>query len=127
MKNFILLTLLFLTGCYKPGGGGSIHTPPENLKANQPILITYKLTVWGSGSKDIEKRYKNVQCHFRVKGGPEFKSIKMVLKNKADQEGMYQCIIPAAYAKSNNIIEYHFDELLDGHYNKRIEKPIKIP
>jgi hypothetical protein len=119
--------LLLLTGCFEPSGGGYSPTAPPNIEPDKPIWIQYELYVWGSGSTDIERRYRDVLCHFRVIGKTKFSKIEMKLISKSDSRGIYQCMIPAAFAKSQNVIQYCFDEYLDGHYNKHKWKSITVP
>ena len=128
-KTLLYIAFLVFAGCYEPSGGGSVHNPPENIESGKPIILKYELSLWGGGSKDVEKRYKKVKCHYKLKNENEFRALdmKLVKKDVIEGEGIYKCTIPASIVKSGVTIEYYFDEYFDGHYNKRKEKPIKVP
>lgn len=123
-----VILIAFIFGCreYKPGGGGSVHNPPAAIEANKPVTLTLKLTTWGAGGTDIEKRYANIRCHYKANSQNIFSVVKMRLVTKKPSEGWYECVIPANVAEPDVHIDYYFDMDLDGHYNRREEKPLTV-
>lgn len=128
-----MICISLLVSCKPPGfeigGGGSIHNPPSFVKEGLPTKITLELSVSGEGqNRSILDRYKDVKFNYRIVGDPIYIviSMKPILVEK--ERIIYECELPVLRLKSarNNFIEYYFDMMFDGHYNKREEKPIKI-
>ena len=109
-----------MISCSPAGGGGSIHIQPKNIVVDKPIKLTYELTVWGGGSTDIEQRYSDVLCYFKLKEDKVFKPLKMQLESKVNKKGIYTCEIPKEFVKPKNRIT--FTETRKRRENKHLRK-----
>jgi hypothetical protein len=134
-KYFILILMFIsvLISCRPPGfeigGGGSIHHPPASIKEGVSTKITLELSVWGEGgSRNISDRYKDVNFNYRIVGDEMYTTISMKPLLVEKKRIIYVCELPPLKSKYriDTFVEYYFDEMFDGHYNKREEKPIKI-
>lgn len=122
---FVLISLIFLLGCGPDiGGGGSVHIPPEIIRVGEPTVIKLELSVWGQGYGKISKRYTKVQCHYKNDMNNDFKTIDMVLTQENSKTALFICTLPPF--RTSGQLEYYFTMLLDGHENRRDEKPIPI-
>lgn len=134
--KYLILILMFnfvLISCRPPGfeigGGGSIHHPPASIKEGVPTKITLELSVSGEGGdRNILDRYKDVKFNYRIVGDEIFTAISMKPILLEKKRIIYECDLPPLKLKSrvNAFVEYYFDMMFDGHYNKREEKPVKI-
>ena len=114
-----VLTLILLGGC--AGGGGSVHHPPDHIEAGQPTVIKLSFSVWGSGGGwDLARRYTQILCHYRHGGDQHFQSIPATIVSSDKQRMTVEFVIPPQQPISEaDILDYYFDFLFDGHYNKR--------
>ncbi len=111
-----------LIGC--AGGGGSVHNPPPFIPFGTPTELRLEVSVWGAGSGKIIKRYKEVTCHYRLDPNQEFTAIPMVPDATPEQLNArdrltFKCTLPAFHPDQGKTVEYYFDMLFDGYYNKR--------
>jgi hypothetical protein len=123
MKTFlglICIPVLLICSCRPPGfeigGGGSVHHPPEKIIVNQPTKLAIELVVWGEGSGKMSERWKDVKCHYRV-GPNDWAAIDMTVESEQKEKITFVCTIPPQQ-KAGVKLEYYFDMLFDGHYNK---------
>ena len=122
----LLLLCLLLSGCSLAGGGGCVHLPPSNIKAGAPIALKIEFTVFGKASGPLDKRYTHVTCHYRDSAKTEFQTVAATILS-ADEKAMIAVIvIPPASITDATQIDYYFDFLFDGIYNRRNETPLKI-
>jgi hypothetical protein len=122
-KVFGALCILLLCGC--PGGGSSVHGPPQSIKANQPTVLELALSTWGAGCGRITKRYTNVCCHYRLKGEKNFTTVLFKPTHRKGDWQFYECELPP-FANVGSEVEYYIDMMFDGVYNKRELETVKI-
>jgi hypothetical protein len=129
MLNFVLISCTCTPPGFEIGGGGSIHNPPASIKEGVPTKMTLELSVSGEGGdRNISDRYKEVKFNYRIAGDEIYTTISMKPILLERKRIIYECDLPPLKLKSkvNAFVEYYFDMMFDGHYNKREEKPIKI-
>jgi hypothetical protein len=100
------------------GGGGSLHVPPDVIYAGESTKLILKLTTGEFGkSVTIIKRYRNVLCHYRIKGEDGFITLPFVPVKKEGKWQVYECTLPP-FKTPGIEVEYYIDMLFDGVYNK---------
>jgi len=125
--GFSLFSLGF-TGC--AGGGGTAHVPPKQIIAGQTTLLTLEVNVWGAGWGKMTSRYRNVTCHYRLVGEPDYRNLPMVpgkeftSKPPSNREGTFLCTLPA-FPKTAKAVEYYFDFTFDKLQQSR--PPVTVP
>ena len=127
MRHVISAVLaLLLTGC--PGAGGSDHHPPDRIVAGQPTVLTQTFSVWGAGPRqDLARRYTEMLCHYRHAGEQHFQSIQARIVSSDRKHMTVEYVIPPQQRLSgSDTLEYYFDCLFDGHYNKRPIERVRI-
>lgn len=119
MSLSVVFLLTFLAGCVRPGGGGTIHHPPAEIRRDEPTDLRLTFSVWGAGSGGLDRRYTKVVCLYQVnETGPEHRVRGTVLT--ADDKNMeMQFTIPPLDVKSGDRVAYRFEMLFDGHLNSR--------
>ena len=127
----LLITALFslcllLSGCSLAGGGGCVHLPPSNVKAGAPIALKIEFTVSGKASGPLDKRYTGVTCHYRDSAKPGFQTVAATVLSADEKTMVAVMLIPPASITGATQIDYYFDFLFDGIYNRRNEAPLKI-
>lgn len=117
MKNLALLLLLFVSaGCYRPGGGGTVHIPPDAILINQPTELRVTFSVWGAGSGRLDKRYTEVRCLYQINASEPHRVSGSV--ESASERGMeMKFVIPPLDLKEGDKVTYTFEMLFDGHRN----------
>jgi hypothetical protein len=115
----LVLTGLLTSGCYEPGGGGSVHVPPESVAYGQPMPLRLELSVWGAGAGKMTERYTEIRCHYKAEKGTAFTALEGKVESEAKDRLFVVFELPAFSAADGAYIEYYFGEKLDGHYNKR--------
>ena len=83
-----------------------------------------ELTSWGAGSGKLSKRYREIQCHYRIVGAENYAAVPMTPTAETKERLTVQCVIPALTAKAGDKLEYYIDMKFDGVYNKRVEQPV---
>jgi hypothetical protein len=83
-----------------------------------------ELKVWGAGSGILSKRYTNIQCHYRIVGAEAYSAVPMTPSSETPDRLTVECTIPPLDGKAGDRLEYYIDEEFDGHYNRRVEKPV---
>jgi hypothetical protein len=118
----LFLLVATLTSCrpsgFEIGGGGSTHIPPGRLVQCEPTTLELELSVWGEGSGAMSKRWKAVRCHYRITGEAQYTAIDMTIEEETKNKILFACTIPPQ-PNAGSTLEYYFDMMLDGHYNKR--------
>jgi hypothetical protein len=115
MRHVILIAMLVVAGgCFRPGGGHSGHTPPEQIVAGKPTVLKMEFSVWGSGSGDLSNRYSQIVCHYRLAGKPEYRGVHARIVSSNNERMQTEFTIPP---QESGTLEYYFDFLLDGHRN----------
>ncbi len=118
-----------LASCRPPGleigGGGSTHIPPERISLGEPTTLKLELSVWGEGSGAMSKRWKDVRCHYRIVGAETYASLDMVIHEAKKDTIVFACTVPPQQ-NPGSTLEYYFDMMFDGHYNKREGGLVKI-
>lgn len=115
----LLFVLVLITGCYQPGGGGTVHLPPESFSSNQPTELKITFSVWGAGSGRLDRRYTDVTCLYRINESGDFHRLTgtVVSANEKDMEMKFT--IPPLDIKEGERVDYQFEMLFDGHRNTR--------
>ncbi|MHC5082955.1 MAG: hypothetical protein ACYTET_03325 [Planctomycetota bacterium] len=116
-RHTIIVLVVFVIGC--PGGGGSTHRAPKYIEANKPKIIQLELTAWGAGRGRLDKRYTEVNLHYRLSGTEDFISIETTASTSSSEKLIVQATLPPFEFKEGSYVEYYFDMYFDGHYNKR--------
>ena len=118
-RVFALIAVCFLLapGCNVAGGGGSVHVPPTVIQYGKPTILRYELSVWGGG--DARKDYTNIRCHYKAANATSITAISGVIVSASDKRIIVQFQLPALSPSDGKYIEYYFDEIFDGKYNKR--------
>jgi hypothetical protein len=102
-------------GC--PGGGGSGHVPPDRIESGKPTPIEVEYYVWGYGWGALDRRFTELECHYRTDGG-EFRALTMEIIRVAEQKLVARCVLPP-FSAAEESVEYWFSYHLDGHRNVR--------
>ena len=110
---------------FEIGGGGSVHIPPDRILQGQHTPLHLELSVWGEGSGTMSKRWKEVKCHYRAAGTEAYVTLNMTAQSEDKKKILFTCTIPPQDAVGSTV-EYYFDMLFDGHYNKREGGQIRI-
>lgn len=101
-----------------PGGGGTVHIPPDGISSEVATPLTISFSTWGAGSGRLDQRYTGVVCWYRINEGPENKLEGLVLS--ADESHMeMKFVIPPLDLKPGDQVSYRFEMLFDGHRNAR--------
>jgi hypothetical protein len=121
-----VLCALSLSSCMlAPGGGGSIQSSPESVKAGEPAVLRLELSVWGSG-KDISGRYADVAVFYRLVGAAQYEGpLKAQPVPHDAKHESYEFTIPGYPTGTTGEIEFYFALKLDGQPS-RIEGLKKI-
>lgn len=122
----LLLVSVLLSGCYRPGGGGTVHIHPDEILSNQPTELKISFSVWGAGSGRLDRRYTDVACIYRInESGDPHRLTGSVIS--ADHENMeMKFLIPPLDLKLDDSVEYAFEMLFDGHKNTRTGGTLKV-
>jgi len=130
MKTLTALLLcclaLVFSGCSLAGGGGCVHLPPKNVKAGAPIALNIEFSVFGKASGPLDKRYTRITCHYRDSAKTEFQTVAATVLSADEKTMTAVMVIPPATLAGATQIDYYFDFLFDGVYNRRDEAPLKI-
>ena len=119
-----LLILFFtiiclVTGCYRPGGGGTAHHPPDGISNNQPTELKLTFSVWGAGSGSLDKRYTKVICLYRINESGNHKRLTGTVVSADEKHMEMRFIIPPLKLNEGDTVDYYFEMLFDGHKNTR--------
>jgi hypothetical protein len=117
LKTFIIILVIFLTGCVA-GGGGSQNTTPNTVDISSGYEVTMELTVWGSESKNLENRYTEIVLNYDVSG----KNVKGLVMPKfigmKSNKLIVMSLIPSIDGiKSGDQISCVYKYKFDGHDN----------
>src|SRR3989344_3936881 len=107
------------------GGGATVQTAPDSIKAGEAATIKFEVSVPGS-KQNINGRYTDIVMHYNLtEFDSNFTQPKLISQTK-DKE-VYEFTIPPYPAGTQGEISYYIELKLDGHAN-RIEgyKKIKI-
>ena len=122
----LLLIILLLIGCYRPGGGGTVHLPPDGILSNQPTELKITFSVWGAGSGRLDHRYTDVSCVYRVNESGDYHRLSGVVIRADDKHMEMKFTIPPLDLKTGDKLGYQFEMLFDGHKNSRAGGTLKI-
>lgn len=122
----LLFIAMLLAGCSFAGGGGCVHLPPTNVKAGAPIALHLEFTVFGKASGPLDKRYTHITCHYRDSAKTEFQTVAATVLSADEKTMTAVTVIPPEAITGAAQIDYYFDFLFDGVYNRRNEAPLKI-
>ena len=129
-RELILFLFVTMTASCRPpgfeiGGGGSTHNPPANIIQGEPTTLTLELYIWGEGSGKMSKRWKDVKCHYRIEGTGTYTILDMAIYEEKNDTIAFTCTIPPQQSDGLKL-EYYFDMVFDGHYNRREGGSVKI-
>jgi hypothetical protein len=113
-------------GCFQPGGGGTVHIPPDGILSNQPTQLKITFSVWGAGSGRLDHRYTDVICLYRINESGDYHRISGVVIKADDKHMEMKFTIPPLDLKRGDTVDYQFEMLFDGHANSRPGGILKI-
>jgi hypothetical protein len=113
----LILSVLLLCGC--PGGGGSIHHPPDSIAYGEAMKLRLELSVWGAGFGKMANRYTEIRCHYKSEKAKSFSTLEGKVESEAKDRLFVVFELPAFSEQDGAFVEYYIDSKLDGHYNKR--------
>jgi len=116
---FLFIFIGLFTGCYRPGGGGTGHHPPDGISSNQPTELKLTFSVWGAGSGRLDKRYTDVICFYRINESGEYRRLTGSVVSADDKNMEMRFIIPPLNLNEGDTVDYYFEMLFDGHKNTR--------
>jgi len=121
MRRLIFIfTIIFLfTGCYRPGGGGTAHHPPDGISSNRPTELKLSFSVWGAGSGNLAKRYTEVICLYRINDSGDYERLTGSVVSADEKHMEMRFIIPPLNLNEGDTVDYYFEMLFDGHKNTR--------
>lgn len=107
------------------GGGGTIQTAPDSIKAGEAATIKFEVSIPGS-QQNINGRYTDIVMHYNLtEFDSNFTQPKLISQTK-DKE-IYEFTIPPYPVGTQGEISYYIELKLDGDSN-RVEgyKKIKV-
>jgi len=116
---FLFIFIGLFTGCYRPGGGGTGHHPPDGISSNQPTELKLTFSVWGAGSGRLDKRYTDVICFYRINESGEYRRLTGSVVSADDKNMEMRFTIPPLNLNEGDTVDYYFEMLFDGHTNTR--------
>jgi len=120
LRAIFIVLVSALAGCDGiAGGGGSVHLPPEAIAYGEATPLQLELSVWGSGSGKVSRRYTNVQCYYRTENTSTFTTLQGQLTRELEDRIFVKFELPALSPSDGSWVEYYFDMSFDGHYNRR--------
>jgi hypothetical protein len=122
--SLLAVICIALSGC--SGGGGCVHNAPENIKAGTPIDLYLELSAWGAGSGKLNSRYTKITCHYRDVSKSAFQSVEAKILSADETRMRTVMTIPPETVTGAEEIEYYFDFLFDGVYNRRSGVLLKL-
>ncbi len=100
-----LLLLFFLAGCYRPGGGGTVHNPPDGIVSNHPTDLAVAFSVWGAGSGRLDRRYTDVVCQYQINDS-ELHRLPGTVENASESAMRMKFVIPPLDLKEGDKVIY---------------------
>lgn len=122
-KHVLLLASVLLTGC--AGGGGSLHDRPASVAQEKDFHLELELSVWGAGSHEITKRFRNVVLAYSIDGNDP-KEIEMRNISSTRRSGIWSATVPREELEAGSNITYEFKYELDGMPHSRPEQSVPI-
>jgi hypothetical protein len=102
-----------------------MHLPPACIVQGEPTQIEIEFSVWGQGTGKMSQRWTEVRCHYRLVGEKDYATIPMRPIAEEETKIRFAGTIPPQERVGAYLV-YYIDELFDGHYNRRNERPIPI-
>ena len=116
---YIFMIIGLFAGCYRPGGGGTGHNPPDGISNNQPTELKLTFSVWGAGSGRLDQRYTDVFCFYRIGESGAYIRLSGSVVSADDKNMEMRFIIPPLNLHEGDTVDYYFEMLFDGHKNTR--------
>ena len=127
---FLLLTLVLFSGCVPsgcaPSGGGTVHTPPDEIVSNQPTELKITFSVWGPRSGRLDHRYTDVTCIYWVHKSGVYHRLNGSVVSADDENMEMKFVIPPLDLKVGDSVGYTFEMLFGGHKNTRPGGTLKV-
>lgn len=118
-----LIAVASLLGCL--GGGGSGHVPPDQIVEGRATVLGGEFYTWGNGWGALERRFGELECHYRTKADSDFRSLAMEIASVTEEKLVAHCSLPA-FSASEDSVEYWFSFRLDGHRNERSSEVVSV-
>jgi hypothetical protein len=127
-RHLLILCFFLLASCFEPGGGGSIHNPPDSITRGIPTPLELKLSAVNAHGS-MSRRMTSITCHYRLSGSPTFATLPMTPTNVDSRHLIARCTLPAFPQDARGTVEYYFEFLFDGTPNQynTSQDPIRVP
>ena len=112
----VVLCLGYFFFIFEVGGGASIQTAPDIVKAGDPVVIKLEVSVPGS-KQNINGRYADIFLYYQTTGQDTIGQLKPKLISQTKDKEIYEFIIPPYPAGTRGEITYMIELKLDGHTN----------
>lgn len=129
---FLLCLFPWISGCYLPGGGGTIHTPSKKIICDKPWEITVEFFVIPVDPKEkhgkLAEEWKDVTIHIRDSLNGNFLAVPMVVESvnpKISKMYLKASMKPIPCDSGIEYVEYYMDFVFDRRNNST--KTYKVP
>lgn len=122
-----LLLLAFLLPACSGRGGGSVHTPPEQILYDQSTPLYLELTANGHApiGRKLSRRYTNVCLHYKPQNATAFTTISAHIEKQKRHYLLISFELPPLTPADGAYVDYYMDMKLDGVYCQK--ESVRVP